>query len=94
MMMPTIHLNGSSAAALADDLVQAHGALNEALHALELTAPNARDYYVQDVAAFGVALAEFTARVEKLRSVRDDLMAIYNDIEAQVETRNAQRRKP
>lgn len=48
VITPTVHMNGSSAEMLHSDYVNAVYALNEAIAAVQQTAPHGRDYYVQD----------------------------------------------
>jgi phosphoribosylformylglycinamidine (FGAM) synthase-like enzyme len=45
-ILPTIHLNGSSAQCLTDDYSHARRAVQEAITALKAVDFNARDYYV------------------------------------------------
>jgi hypothetical protein len=69
MKMPTLHLNGSSPAALLEGYTDAASALFAAAKALDDAAPNARDYYPQGDGAFQQAQAEHRARVAKLNEV-------------------------
>lgn len=80
MTLPTIHLNGTSAQSLLDQQTDAGHAVYKAMEALGNAAPNARDYYVQGDGAFQRAAAEHTARMEKLRSVYDDLQKLAEHI--------------
>jgi len=47
MMMPTIHINGTSAKELLEQLRNASVAVREARGALQQAAPHGRDYYPQ-----------------------------------------------
>jgi hypothetical protein len=67
MIKPTIHMNGTSKAALARGYDKASNALRDALEAMSAAGPNARDYYVQDPAAFTRAAEEHEARCAKVR---------------------------
>lgn len=74
---PSIHLNGSSADALIEQLTGAGRALRDALRALDDAAPNARDYYLQgDGDEFGKAMREHLSRVERVRSVMEEITSI------------------
>ena len=46
LILPTIHLNGTSAKSLTEDYSHARRAVQEAMTALEAVDFNARDYYV------------------------------------------------
>lgn len=83
LTVPTIHLNGTSAASLLNDVQEAHLAVHSALEALAHAAPNARDYYVQGPHAYTMATLEHDARMAKLREVRDELEKIAEHIVAQ-----------
>lgn len=77
MIHPTIHLNGTSKQALADDLANALQALTVAIRAVEATSPNIRDYYPQGREAFAQATAEYRSRVERLTAVRQELADLW-----------------
>ncbi len=80
MMIPTIHLNGTGADALVDQLADATTALLDAERVLHAAAPNARDYYPQGPDAFRLATQEHVSRLERLRSVRLELVTICEAI--------------
>lgn len=77
MIHPTIHLNGTSKEALEEGYADALQALAVAIRAVESTAPNMRDYYVQGPEAFPQASAEHRARVERLTAVRQELTDLW-----------------
>lgn len=79
-LVPTVHLNGTSKDALVSGFAAVIGDLNSALESMAAAAPNARDYYVQNPAAFQRATREHTERMEKLREVRADLRAIWEAV--------------
>jgi hypothetical protein len=81
MMVPTIHLNGTSKDELVSQLIDAHKAIVEAMEALMKASPNARDYYPQGPDAIKTAFEEHRARVAKLHSVCDELFMISESIE-------------
>jgi hypothetical protein len=77
MTKPSIHLNGTSAQSLADDLRTAGDALYTALSAVNACVPNPRDYYPQGPNAFASATAEHAARLRLLEKVCDELAELY-----------------
>lgn len=87
VMVPTIHLNGSSSETLKRDLKTAIDAMYAAQGALTVCAPNARDYYPQGNFAYEAARREHTARVEKVAMVLLELGAVYEGIFGQEDSR-------
>lgn len=81
MMKPSIHLNGSPASRLAEAYLEAGSALYKAMRALEETAPNARDYYVQSDTAYSVAQKEHRERLLKLQSIINDMQELHEHCE-------------
>ena len=73
MMLPTIHMNGTSRAELLAGYVEAIEALDEAIAALRRAAPNGRDYYPQSPQAYPQARDEHLARIAALDAIRQDL---------------------
>lgn len=76
MIIPTIHLNGTSKQRLIDDLVEAGSAIQLAQKALAAAGPNGRDYYPQGPAAFTAAVDEHDSRLDRLRSVYKEIEAL------------------
>jgi len=76
IMLPTIHLNGTSLAALAEANDKAHYALLTAIAALAEAAPNGRDYYPQSPDALYKAQDEHYERITRLQSVAKELEQI------------------
>lgn len=76
MIKPTMHLNGTSASALAEQYQRASDALYDAIRALEECAPNARDYYPQGPQTFAQVQKEHAERVQRVRSVRQEVYAL------------------
>ncbi len=74
LQFPTLHLGGTSKGALAADYRLAGDALYHAIEVVSDSAPNPRDYspdgYVR-------AVEQHTARIEKLRSVAEELGELY-----------------
>ena len=81
LKIPTVHLNGTSKAALVEQLDHAVGALNAALRALYDAQPNARDYYTQGPDAINEALADHRSRLERVQIVRNEIVAIWEGLE-------------
>jgi hypothetical protein len=80
LMIPTIHLNGTSRGELLDQLKEAIGAIDAACVALGKATPNGRDYYPQSDGAIVQAQAQHTERRRRLVAVHDELMAIAEAI--------------
>lgn len=93
MIFPTVHLNGSSAETLANDYTTALEALRAAQGALATTAPNARDYYVQDAGAFDRARHEHLRRVEALQDVALQVGMLLENVLDQTAARRARGRR-
>lgn len=81
VIVPCVHLNGTSKQSLMDALEEAYTAVGDAMDKLRRTAPNGRDYYVYDNAAYGRAADEHGARMAKLQDIRDEIEAIVGGIE-------------
>lgn len=90
MQIPTIHLNGSAGEVLQEQYTAAAEAVRKAIDAVCDAGPNARDYYVQGSDAALVAQLEHEARVVSLRRVYDDLVAITEGIQDQLDARSTQ----
>lgn len=80
MMIPTIHLNGTSREELERQLQDAVTALHAAMTALQAAGPNGRDYYLQGPDAISWAIAEHSTRIQKVKEVYDELMEMYEKI--------------
>lgn len=91
VMVPTIHLNGSHAEGLRDEAQRAINALAAALVAVADMGPNARDYYPQGPDAALAAQRAHEDRIKRLQAVRAEIVEIYDGIDDQIVTRNAQR---
>jgi hypothetical protein len=81
MMKPTVHLNGTSAGDLFEQLSEALSALRAAETKLQSAAPNGRDYYPQGPDAIHKAQEEHYARCIKLRDVINDLSELQEHID-------------
>lgn len=84
LTVPTVHLNGTSKESLLEGYETAYRALNECLDVVhKATVPNGRDYYTQGDSAFYKAADEHGARIQKLREVQDDLLALFEAVQEQ-----------
>ena len=92
MLIPTVHLNGTAGEVLRDQYVAAAAAVRKAIDAVCDAGPNARDYYVQDPDAGLAAQRAHEARVAALKHVRDELAAIAEGIQDQIDAKEASRR--
>lgn len=81
MKTPTIHLNGTSRAALLESYCDAGAAVRQALDKLADAAPNGRDYYTQGGDAIGVAVAEHVDRLRRLESVLAELSELAEAVD-------------
>jgi hypothetical protein len=92
MLIPTVHGNGTAGEVLLDQYSAARDAVQKALDAICDAGPNARDYYVQGPDAGLAAQREHEARVKALKTVRDELAAIVEGVQDQLDARDAARR--
>ena len=92
MLIPTVHMNGTAGEALLDQYTAAAEAMRKAIDAVCDAGPNARDYYVQGPDAALVAQREHEARVAALKRVRDELAAIVESVQDQIDAKDASRR--
>ena len=83
MIVPTVHLNGTSKDELLRQVLEADRAVNVALSRLRDATPNARDYYPQGPDAFREASNAHYLRIARLQSVREELAGIYEAVEEQ-----------
>lgn len=81
LMVPTIHMNGTSKESLIEDICAATLALSKAHNAVCQTCPNGRDYYVQPKENFKLARIQHVSRLERLESVRLELEQIAEEID-------------
>lgn len=83
-VLPTIHLNGTSAEALALQYDNARQAVNLAIRTLQDACPNQRDYYMRAPEVWRAAWTEHELRINKLVTVRDQLQALAEHCADQV----------
>ena len=81
MMLPTIHMNGTSARALLEGYCNAISAIYDALDVLARAAPNGRDYYPQGPDACATADREHDARKRALIGVLHELQTLADHVE-------------
>ncbi len=84
MIIPTIHLNGTSKEQLTGALSAAYDGLNAAYDLLKQTAPNGRDYYPQGGDAMEMAVDEHMSRLRRIDNVMCEIEQILANIEATV----------
>lgn len=89
--IPTVHLNGSAGNVLQAQNEAALKGVEAAIELLAAAAPHGRDYYVQDLGAFGVAASQFAARMTALANIREELREIVRGVRKQNEARNTKR---
>ncbi len=82
MILPTVHLNGTSKAALLEQLENASNALNDAYAAMKQAAPNGRDYYPQGEDALARATAAHLDRLRRVDTVKDEIDDMAREIDA------------
>jgi hypothetical protein len=80
MIIPTIHLNGTSKEELLRQLSKASIACANAEETLAAAMPHGRDYYPKGGAAIYQAQDEHRARIEKVATVRKEIDAIWEAI--------------
>lgn len=83
MILPTIHLNGSSPMNLLGEVLNAMGGIRNAIEALDKIAPNGRDYYPQGSAALGLAFGEHLLRRNSLCNVLQELEQLAEHLAVQ-----------
>jgi hypothetical protein len=80
MMVPTVHLGGTSHDRLLETACEAVNALLAGLEAMERAAPNPRDYYPQGSGAFDAAAREHAERVARVRAVVNEMQQLASAI--------------
>ena len=87
LIVPIIHRNGDTARELLSQVLAAGHAIREAQKALQLACPNARNYYTIVPPTYPQAMREHEARLKKLQSVYQELVAIADGIHDQEDRR-------
>jgi hypothetical protein len=83
MMIPTVHLNGTGKKNLLAELEVAYAAMDSAIDALRQVTVHGRDYYVQGEHAYGQARTEMDVRLAALAKVREEMLEMHVQIQAQ-----------
>lgn len=83
LIVPTVHINGTSGERLSEGFYEAAHAIDAARDKLAEAAPHARDYYVQGPSAYKLAKEQHLARMNKLTEVYDELFRIWEAVEDQ-----------
>lgn len=82
-VFPVIHLNGSSAPALKDQVYQIVIKLREAASTLAENGPHARDYYVAGPDAFSKAREQHVQHLVALDDMAEFYENMWNNIDEQ-----------
>jgi predicted transcriptional regulator len=90
IIVPAVHLNGTSKESLVEALENAYTSVGNAYDSLRECAPNGRDYYIYKDNPFERAREEWRNRMERLDSVRRELEAIAagivnNEMEVEID---------
>jgi len=83
LMVPTVHLNGTSKEALLSEYVTAMNAVQDAIDALKKVTVHGRDYYPQGDRAINDAMLQRARQFEHLEEVHTELEAIAVEISEQ-----------
>jgi len=80
LILPTIHLNGTSKHELQEQIETACMAVRDAMAAFRCASPNGRDYYLQGPNIFTLAVAQHQEQFNKLNEVKTYLECIAEGI--------------
>jgi hypothetical protein len=80
MILPTIHMNGTSKNDLLEGWLKMSHALNAAITAMVEEGPNGRDYYTQGDGVFYKAQDEQRERIKKIAAVKEEIDTIVEHI--------------
>jgi hypothetical protein len=89
--VPTVHLNGTAAVDLLDQLQTAIDALLEGARALAQAAPNGRDYYVQGGSTIQTAMSAHARRCQEIDRTITELTEQRDHVQCVVDYKAAQR---
>lgn len=86
MMIPSIHLNGTSKEELLNQVKENALAISSTIETLQHNRPHGRDYYPQNRTAdiydaYRKASEEYEARITSLKTMYQDFVALFNAIE-------------
>jgi hypothetical protein len=82
MLAPKLNLNGTSYNELMEKYAGAIERITEAAHAVQETCPHGRDFVGRET-GFHIAMANHSARLQKLNEIIEDLEKIRTDIDDQ-----------
>jgi hypothetical protein len=80
IMVPMVHLNGTSKKELVSQYDNAIQALETALDVVLKSAPNGRDYYPKGLNAYEVAREQHYERISRINDVINELTSIVEEI--------------
>lgn len=80
-VLPTIHLGGSSPRFLLEDYTAARNAVDEAVRKIIAIDLHSRDYHTQESGAFQKACQQRVSQLQRLDSVRNELVKIEEHID-------------
>lgn len=83
MMIPTVHLNGTSKTELVEQNERVFVALQNAYVAMKQASPNGRDFYTKGDSALSRALEEHRERMVRMHTLMDQYEQIIGEIEKQ-----------
>jgi len=92
-LVPTVHMNGTSAHELRGQLDAAIEALREARQKLVQAAPNGRDYYPQPGNMVEVATGQHERRCQSLNDMISDLEEQRDHVQAVIDFQTEQRQE-
>jgi hypothetical protein len=88
MIIPTVHLNGTSKKELMRQVTDVFAAVETAIQAMHRAYPHGRDYYPQGTAAIGKAVKQHLDLVAKLVEVQGALGELGRGIQDQPANRS------
>jgi hypothetical protein len=91
MILPTIHLNGTSAEDLLEGYRTAMEDISNAQQSMRAAWPNARDYYPQGPGVINEAIREHAVRLQKLDEIHAELLELAMHCDAIITEREARR---
>lgn len=84
LMVPTVHMNGTSARELFNQAYKAWTALQMAINTHQEMAPHGRDYYPQGEAAIADATRQYRERAIKMQEVLREIEQIILSVSDKV----------
>ena len=82
LIVPCVHLNGTSKESLLDQYEAAHSALQTTFDALRQTVPNGRDFYPYGGTEIERALKEHYSRLRAVGNVINEIEALAEEVSA------------